>query len=74
MYNMTMYLATSKDEKPAAELPTVMKTIQQLMLATLYYPPLPHCFPFIWPLSVIEVGLVGVQGSLAGNHLTPNNI
>jgi len=27
---MTMYLATSKDEKPAAELSTVMKTIQQI--------------------------------------------
>ena len=32
-----------------------------------------YCLPFpllyIWPLSLIEVGLVGVQDSLAGNHL-----
>ena len=29
---------------------------------------------FIWPLSLIEVGLVGVRGSLAGNYLLEKDV
>ena len=30
-----------------------------------------HLLVYIWRLLLIEAGLVGVWGSLAGNHLTP---